>query len=179
MNITDMTRVANSATDESISTNMAMYFANEAISVINAEIGCELPFISDVSIDYVGLSETWIRQLLIPYISYSIKMNDSSIEEASIFYNSFSLGLERLSVHKEQAIPEDYRGSSFTTAYRIDYSNVANTYDIDTQPYVIAGYDIYQTYYTNDFVVYNDTIYVAIQQSKGKLPTNTDYWREY
>jgi len=177
MNLTQMTQVANAYTDENMRVNQTLFFANEAIGTINAELDCELPFIESASNDYIALSETWIRQVLIPYISYSIKMNDASLQEAGVFYNSYEQGLERLKNKRKTAIPKDYQKESFSGVWRIDYSQVGVTHNIPVQPAVIADWNEYINYYKDDRVYYNGNYYIAIKDNDGGLPTDTDYWR--
>lgn len=179
MTLTEMTNVANAYTDENFKANICLYFVNEAIGTINAELDCILPFITDTSTSYVGLSETWVRQVLIPYICYSIKMNDGSLNEANMFYNSYEQGMKRLSDNKFSAIPAIYQSSNFSKVFQIDYvGGTALNFNIPIKPYVLADYDEYTSYYEGDYVAYNNTEYVCIRDSLGNLPTDTTYWRE-
>jgi len=180
MNVTNMVAVANAYTDENFKANQALLFVNEAIGTVNAELKCSLPFIEDVNVEYTALNETWIRQILIPYICYSIKMNDSSINEANMFYRSYELGLQRISDNKRDAIAVEYQGSGFSNAYQIDYvSGLYNTFGIGAPGYAIAEYDPYKFYFEGSYVTYNDIMYVSIKDTTGNLPTNTTYWRVY
>ena len=180
MNVTDMTSAANAYTDENFKPTQVLFFVNEAIGTINAQLNCSLPFVSDGTTDYTGLNETWIRQILIPYICYSIKMNDGSINEANMFYRSYEMGLQRISDNKRDAIPTAYQNSGFANAYQIDYvTNLYNTFGLGSAGYAIADYSQYAFYYEGSYVSYNDSVYVAIKDTTGNLPTNTIYWRLY
>lgn len=180
MTTTEMVTAANAYTDESFKATLCLSFVNEAIGTINAELDCTLPFISNVDTDYVALSETWIRQVLIPYICYSIKMNDGSISEASIFQRSYEQGMKRLSDNKFSAIPTTYQSSNFSKVFQIDYvGGLSGNFDIPIRPFTIAEYDEYTNYYEGDYVSYNSVEYVCIKDSVGNLPTDTTYWREY
>jgi hypothetical protein len=180
MTLTEMTNSANAYTDENFKATQCLFYVNEAIGSINAELDTNLPFIDDVNTEYTALSETWIRQLLIPYICYSIKMNDSSLNEASVFLNSYNQGLQRISDKKQSAISSEYQGSNFQKVYQIDYvTGLVNTFGIGARPFVIAEYSQYTYYYTGDYVTYNDNTYICIRDSLGNLPTNTIYFREY
>jgi hypothetical protein len=180
MTLTEMTKSANSYTDENFSATQCLPFVNEAIGSINAELDCELPFINDVNTDYLALSETWIRQLLIPYIAYSIKMNDGSLNEASVFLNSYNQGMQRISDKKYSAIPVAYQTSGFEKVYQIDYvTGLASTYGIGAKPYTIADYDEYKYYYIGEYCYYGGNVYICIRDSQGNLPTSTTYFRVY
>jgi len=177
MTLDEMTKVANSSTDENFRTNQTMFFANEAISVVNAEVGTRLPFIEEVNEEYTALTETWIRQIIIPYISYSIKMNDSAIQEAVLFLDSFNRGLNRIKDKKDKAIGEEYRDNGFETTYTIDFSDMAGTYNIPSERYSIADWEEFKEYFRGEFVSYEGVVYQALTNSLSKKPTETDYWR--
>lgn len=178
MTLTEMTKAANAYTDENFKAITLLYFVNEAIGTINAEINCNLPFITGADDNYVALSETWIRQVLIPYLCYSIKLNDGSLSEASMFMRSYEQGLKRLTDNKFDAISETYRSSDFSRAYQIDYTtNLYNTFGLGSLNYIAEAYDPYSFYYEGESVSYNRSLYRAIKDTKGNLPTDTNFWR--
>lgn len=180
MTLTDMTNSANAYTDENTSATTCLFFVNEAIGTINSELDCSLPFITNVNTDYIGLTETWVRQVLIPYICYSIKMNDGSITEANMFLQSYEKGLKRILDNKFSAIPVTYQNTNFSKVYQIDYvTGIAKQFDLPINPYTIADYDEYKSYYAGDYVWYNSVAYICVKDSLGNLPTNTTYWRQY
>jgi len=180
MTLTEMTTASNLYTDENFSAQQCLPFVNEAIGSINAELDCALPFIDSTSANYSALSETWIRQILIPYICYSIKMNDGSLNEANMFMRSYEQGMQRISDKKYSAIPVAYQTSGFEKVYQIDYvTGLANTFGIGAKPFVIADYDEYKYYYSGEYCYYNGNTYVCIRDSQGNLPTNTTYFRVY
>lgn len=179
MTLSDMVTVANNYTDENFKSTLCLSFVNEAIGTVNAEFDCSLPFITDTEADYTALSETWIRQILIPYICYSIKMNDGSVSEASVFQNSYDRGMERLKNNKFTAIPDAYQSSNFARVFQIDYvTGLSQNTDIPVRPYSIAEYDEYTWYYEGDYVTYSNITYKCIKDTLGNLPTDTTYWRE-
>lgn len=178
MTLTEMTKAANAYTDENFKAINLLYFVNEAIGTINAEINCSLPFVTSTETDYVALSETWIRQILIPYLCYSIKINDGSLSEASMFMRNYEQGMLRLVDHKFDAISEIYRNGDFSRAYQIDYTtNLYNTFGLGALNYIASAYDPYSFYYEGESVSYNESLYRAIKDTKGNLPTDTTYWR--
>lgn len=179
MTLTEMTQAANLYTDENFNPIQCLAFVNEAIGAVNAELDAELPFIDSVSTNYIALTETWIRQLLIPYIAYSIKMNDGSLQEASVYLRMFENGLSRLFNHKDTAIEATYQSSSFgNPVVQIDYASNLSSLGLYGDNY-IPEYNEYVIYYVNNLVYYNDVTYICIKNTKGNLPTNTTYWRVY
>jgi hypothetical protein len=120
MTITEITRIANNYTDEIFTTSVCLDFANEAIAKINVTLGATLPYMSLTS-DYTALDEQWIRTVIVPYVSYSIKLNDGSINESQInFLQRYEQGVKELRKNKKQAIGAQdadgnyiYRGNNF------------------------------------------------------------------
>lgn len=128
MNLQEIVNAANNFTDENFNATGVVDFVNEAIGVINGEVNSTLPFFEVDSIDenYEGLSDTWVRALLIPYASYGIKQNDGSLSEASTYYNIFLDSLERLQRNIETAIPANYQNDDFGGVYEMDFSKSVN-----------------------------------------------------
>lgn len=125
MTLIKMTTAANAYCDENYTTLLTMNYVNEAIAQINSELDCTLPFIESDSAEYVALSETWIRSLFIPYICWSIKMNDGSLNEADRYLVSYNRNFEKLKLLKDNVISETYQGENFSGVYKIDYSQVS------------------------------------------------------
>lgn len=86
-------------TDEAISSANAVRYANKAVAVINSRLNTTLPFFVSHSVEYEALNDTWLMRLIVPYLNYSIKMNDSSSSEAGHYYQEF---LEALSEFEEK-----------------------------------------------------------------------------
>jgi hypothetical protein len=180
MTLEEMTTVANSYTDENLRNSQTMAYANEGISIVNADIGTNLPFISEVASDYVALSETWIRQVIIPYMCYSIKLNDSAVQEAGIYINSFEKGLVRINNKRDSAIPVEYQGADFASSHTIDYGDVGGAYNIPVERYSVAEWIEFKEYFRGEFVTYEGLIYQALTNSTGQTPNTVDsgYWRK-
>ena len=126
MTLKQITNAANAFTDESYSTALVMHYVNQVIAMVNADIGSTLPFFANDTTEYVALSETWIRTLFIPYASYGIKQNDGSLNEASMFLNSFRNAFALLQQSKLTAIDVAYQGAEFGGIYLVDTSNAIN-----------------------------------------------------
>ena len=127
MTLSDITNAANAYTDENFEPTTILYFANEAISKINSELKCNLPIFEDSTTAYTALETKWIISLLIPYVCYSIKMNDSSLNEADRYLVIFNDNFLRLIANKEIAISEAYREEDFDEIYQRDLSTGINT----------------------------------------------------
>jgi hypothetical protein len=120
MTITEITRIANNYTDEVFATSVCLDFANEAIAKVNVTLGATLPYMNLTS-DYTALDEQWIRTVIVPYVSYSLKLNDGSINESQInFLQRYEQGVRELRKNKKQAIGAQdtdgnyiYRGDNF------------------------------------------------------------------
>jgi hypothetical protein len=113
MTITEITRIANNYTDEVFTNLVCLDFANEAIAKINVALGAALPDMT-ISADYTALDSQWIRTVIVPYVSYSIKLSDGSINESQInFLQRYEQGIKELRKNKKQAISETYRGDNF------------------------------------------------------------------
>jgi hypothetical protein len=135
MNIKQITDIANNYTDEVFSTTVCIDFANEAIAKINVALGANLPYFVFVqgttnSNDYTALKEEWIRTVIIPYVSYSIKLNDGSLQEStSNFIQRYQQGLKDLKKNKYSAISEDYRNTNFGGIVKMPKLGTFESYD--------------------------------------------------
>lgn len=125
MNLLEITNAANAFTDESFETALTIFYANEGIAFINARIGSNLPPIT-LSGNYTALDDNWIRLLIIPYVSYSIKRNDASVAEADRFFQNFLIGLGELENRRNDAIPVQFQPADFGGAYQISTDDAIN-----------------------------------------------------
>jgi hypothetical protein len=126
MRISEITRIANNYTDEVFTNLVCLDFANETIAKINVALGTKLPYMSIVtgttdSADYTALPEEWIRTVIVPYVCYSIKLSDGSINESQInFLQRYENGIKELKKARSTVFPNDitspfyqYRGPNF------------------------------------------------------------------
>lgn len=125
MTLTELTVQANNYTDENFDTETTIGFANQAISKINLYLKSTLPLFTDPSNDYVAIGIEWQHAIIVPYICWAIKMNDSSISEAREFLMQYQEGLDILRKNKRSAIPEAYQGSGFKSVYPITQHTVS------------------------------------------------------
>jgi len=113
MTITEITRIANNYTDEVFTASVCLDFANEAIAKVNVALGATLPYM-DLNTEYTALAEQWVRTVIVPYVSYSIKLSDGSINESQVnFLQRYEQGMRELRKNKKQAISENFRGTNF------------------------------------------------------------------
>jgi hypothetical protein len=139
MKISQITSIANNYTDEVFTNLVCLDFANEAIAKINVGIGAKLPYISLVSgttdsSDYVALPEEWIRTVIIPYVCYSIKLSDGSINESQVnFLQRYENGLKELKKARSTVFPKDseYRATNFGGVVQMPKLGTYEVYDED------------------------------------------------
>lgn len=108
MNLTDLYKQSEYYTDEAVTTNFALSYANKAISYVNTEIGLTLPIFSDVTTAYTALPDAWLMRLVLPYIAYGIKMNDTSLSEAARYEDEFFAALSSFREKYRDVVSEDY-----------------------------------------------------------------------
>lgn len=125
MTLLEITNAANAFCDENFDRSITIYFANEGIAVINSRLRSSLPEF-DANENYTALSDTYLRLLIIPYVSYSIKRNDGSIVEADRFFQNFLFGLSELESNSESAIATTYRTDEFGGVTQITTESAIN-----------------------------------------------------
>lgn len=123
MTLTELIKIANDYTDENITQGVILGFANVGISRINTSIGSKLPLFTigepGEPNEYTALSRDWLHVVVIPYVCWSIKMNDSSLNEADAYLSQFYQGLEELRKNKSKVIPELYQGEGFNRIFKV------------------------------------------------------------
>lgn len=82
-------------TDETMEDEQYVNAANKAISIINAECGTLFSDVEDFETAYTAIPVKWMRALFDPYIAWTIKMNDTSLNEADRYLEEFYRWLER------------------------------------------------------------------------------------
>jgi len=127
------------STDENITQDIAISTANRAIALINTECKTLFPKFESYSETYTSMPSNWLFTLLSPYISYTIKMNDTSLSEADryleAFYralNNFKDNLGALIDDYDETDPESgidpslVQDTGFGGVYEIDTTNAIN-----------------------------------------------------
>lgn len=119
MTVNEITAVANNYTDENFNSSVTLDYVNSGLSQINLYLKSKLPLTEDVTAEYEALDDTWLMSTVVPYVCWSIKMNDGSLNEASMFFAQYSRALEELKRNKKNAIAKEYQGDGFKQAVRI------------------------------------------------------------
>ena len=110
MTLEKITEIANSYADEQFDEDIIEGFVNEAIARINITLDVDLPFFGIDTTDYDAIDESWQRMIFVPYVTYSIKVNDGSMNEASYaFMQRFESGMRELKRSRSFDIPKKYR----------------------------------------------------------------------
>lgn len=182
MTITDIAKLANDSTDEIFGTDIILGFFNEAISNINIDLSAKLPYVTsdDIDNDYTALDEEWIRAVVVPYISYMIKTNDGSLNEAdNAFYLRYQVNLRKMKKLRSRSISPEYRfwwetatEMDFTSApYKLEYNVGENIPDGSVLPLAYntkAG--TVAAVYTSD---YSEVLFYKIAGGSGVKPIGT------
>lgn len=89
MRLIDITKNSSYFTDEIFQSAELLSFSNKAIARINIECNTYFKDIESLEEDYKEIPKSWLFSLLSPYISYGIKMNDTSLTEARMYLEEF------------------------------------------------------------------------------------------
>lgn len=95
------------STDETVNQEIAVNTANRALAIINTECKTLFPNFESFSETYTSMPSKWLFTLLSPYISYTIKMNDTSLSEADRYLEEFYRALNNFKDNLG-ALVEDY-----------------------------------------------------------------------
>lgn len=118
MNLEKLIKLSDDYTDEALTKAQTINFANKALAVINSKLRTELPYFADVITNYTALTDTWLMTLILPYLNYSIKMNDSSIVEASRYENEFYAALATFETQFTETLDAAYTANVTGGIYR-------------------------------------------------------------
>ncbi len=138
----DLKSIANNSayfTDEKFSDIELLSFANKAISRINIECKTYFKDFETMSDKYIAIPKKWLLSLISPYLSYGIKMNDTSLTEAQMYLEEFYSALKKFQEELGTLIeiytkgdtengvsPEFASSDGFGGAYGIDTSGAIN-----------------------------------------------------
>lgn len=142
MKLAEITKNSAIFTDENFSVENILSLANRAISRINVECKTLFPFYTDTTSEYTAIPPIHQFDMISPYLSYGIKMNDSALSEANIyldeFYkalNSFKDSIGSLVEAYEQGDTENGLSGKYINS--IGYGGV---YGIDTSDAINIGF---------------------------------------
>lgn len=142
MTLEQITELANSYADEQFDEEIVEHFVNEAIAKINITLDVHLPFFDDTGADYNAIDNSWQRMLFVPYVTYSIKLNDGSLNEAQTnLYQRFETSMRELKRSRSFDIPKRYRlrwiqideADYNLAAHKKEVATAAGTYEVDTE----------------------------------------------
>lgn len=89
MKLEEIIETSDIFTDENLANADLLKIANTGISRINNECNTKFPVFNDISEDYTAIPKYWLRTLLNNYLSYGVKMNDTSLNEADRYLDEF------------------------------------------------------------------------------------------
>ena len=142
MTLKDIVTNSQFFTDETVNSINYISVANKAIAVINTECKTLFPRISDDSTLYTSMPKDWLFTLLSPYISYAIKMNDSSLSEADRYLEEFYRALNNFKDILGTLV-SNYDGEnpdSGISADMISDLGFGGVYEIDTSNAINIGF---------------------------------------
>lgn len=122
MQLINLSKWSESFTDEVQTVNFALSFANSAIAEINTEAGLKLPFILTMEQNYTALPESWFVRLLLPYLNYGIKMNDTSVGEADRYKQEFRIALMKFRDSALSLVAPEFINNDEQRSFKIDTS---------------------------------------------------------
>lgn len=142
MKLADIIKNSNIFTDESFSVENMVSFANRAISRINGECNTNFPFYTDSTTVYTAIPATYQLDMISPYLSYGVKMNDSSLSEANMYLDDF---YKALNLFKDRigSLVEAYEKGDTDNGISGEYINTigyGGVYGIDTSNAVNIGF---------------------------------------
>ena len=137
MKVQDIMSYSDSFTDEVCTEGWARAFINQAIGRINTALRISLPLLSPDDSEYSSsiLPDDWQNALLVIFVCYGVKMNDTSLNEADRYLSLFNEALDSLKSNMTTVVPPEYQspsgngeddGSGVGGAYPIDTSNAIN-----------------------------------------------------
>jgi hypothetical protein len=127
MKLSDLIAISDSYTDEVLSTTSALLYANEVVAKINTKFRIILPYFTDATTAYTALDEGWLRRLFVPWLNYSVKMNDSSLNEAQRWQMEFMEALAEFAGEYLDILDEQYLTGDMVGVYQMDTSGAIPT----------------------------------------------------
>lgn len=129
-------------TDETIVQINSLSVANKALSIINTECNTLFPFMESLNAMYSYMPSNWLFALLSPYLSYAIKMNDSSLTEADRYLDEFYRALNNFK-DKLGSLLASYDGTDPDSGISPDMvvkEGLGGVYEIDTSNAINIGW---------------------------------------
>lgn len=144
MNLTDVINNSEFFTDENAETVNYLSLGNKAIAIINTECKTLFPRIKNESDLYTYMPKDWFYALLSPYLSYGVKMNDSSLTEAEMYLEEFYRALSNFKDNLGSLVAsydeDDATGESGISPSLIKEDGFGGVYEIDTSNAINVGF---------------------------------------
>lgn len=103
----------NTLGDDSISLNIVVNWVNDAIAYMNGELGADFPYVDSAQGDRgFVFPDKWVRMCVIPFGVARLKQMDSSVDEASRFYQQFNDNLALMKF--KYTVPDEYKDNDPT-----------------------------------------------------------------
>ena len=142
MTLKEITKNSAIFTDESLSEANLLSLANKAISRINTTCKTLFPFYSDINGEYTAIPSIWQFDLVSTYVSYGIKMNDSSLTEADRYLDEFYRVLNDFKDNLVSLADKYENGDTVNgiSPEFIDAEGFGGVYGIDTSGAINVGF---------------------------------------
>lgn len=142
MTLKTITENSSIFTDETLTSDNLLSFANKGISRINTECKTLFPFFESMSEEYNAFPDMWMLDLLSPYISYGIKMNDGSLSEADRYLDEFYRVLSQFKDSLGTLVDAYDKGDTKNgvSSEYIDEVGFGGVYGIDTSGAINIGF---------------------------------------
>ena len=142
MKLEEIIQTSDIFTDENLAHTDLLKIANTGISRINNECNTKFPLFNNVTEEYTAIPKFWLRTLLNNYLSYGVKMNDTSLNEADRYLDefykllkTFKEKLTTMAIMYEQGDTENGVSSDY-----LILEGLGGVYGIDTSDAVNIGY---------------------------------------
>lgn len=142
MKLADITKNSAIFTDENFSVDDILSLANRAISRINMSCNTKFPHYMSTTEEYTAIPADSQLDMISPYLSYGIKMNDSSLSEANIYLDEFYKALNDFK-DKIGTLVDAYEKGDTENGLSSEYINnegFGGVYGIDTTNAINIGF---------------------------------------
>lgn len=142
MTLSDIVTNSQFFTDETVAQINSVSVANKALSIINTECKTLFPFMENLTDLYTYMPKNWLFTLLSPYISYAIKMNDSSLSEADRYLEEFYRALNNFKDNLGSLLDSYVEGDpeSGIAGDMVAEIGLGGVYEIDTSNAINIGF---------------------------------------
>lgn len=142
MTLQDIVTNSQFFTDETVVQVNSLSVANKALSIINTECKTLFPFMQNTTDTYTYMPSNWLFTLLSPYLSYAIKMNDSSLSEADRYLEEFYRALNNFKDNLGSLLSsyDETDQESGISPNMVSEEGLGGIYEIDTSNAINVGW---------------------------------------